>query len=215
MRGLIFAGIISIVMVRAAGVLPYSAQAAGERRNAMAVAITSDQGTTWVFKYVEIEVPQIFYADGTDGVHFVYQGPAFGHPAEPILDSFTVPIGETWHMYTLGRTAEALPHGVSTDGRKFTWFGFARFSIERQSYIATNEIFLEDGRVRVFALRPGPGGDIRSFVTSDGYRWEAEDGIRLALDTSSGLEKSFVKDAAVVQLVDGTYFMVYVTVIPE
>jgi hypothetical protein len=38
--------------------------------------------------------------------------------------------------------------------------------------------------------------------------------MRLALDLATGVEKDFVKDAAVARLADGTYFMVYVTDIP-
>jgi hypothetical protein len=158
--------------------------------------------------------PGIYYADGTDGVHFVFQGPAFTREGDLIIDSFTAPIGDAWHMYTLGDSVANLWHAVSPDGRVFTFHDHPEFVVEGRPYIPTNEIALEDGRTRFFAFGPGPRGDIRSFVTSDGYTWEAEPGVRLSLDTSAGLESEFVKDAAVIRLPDGTYLMVYVTLIP-
>jgi hypothetical protein len=228
--------------------LYYSGGTVGERSNVIAVAISEDEGASWVFKYVDIagaermpnpndpdvrilpdgtfrlyftsaepgsRVPAIFYADGTDGMHFEFRGVAFRQAEQPTLDSFTVPIGDTWHMYTLGRTLDALPHAVSKDGENFALLELARFEANARLYIPTNELVLEDGTVRFYAFRPGPGGDIRSFLTEDGFQWEEEEGVRLALDTESGLEKSFVKDVAVIQLSDGSYLMVYCTVIPE
>lgn len=228
--------------------LYYSAGVAGERNNAMAVAITFDAGETWIFKYVVIhgtermgspgdpdvcrlpdgrfrmyftsgapgaKAPQIFYAEGEDGIQFELKGPAFGMEDEPVIDSFTTLIGETWHMYTLGSSANRLWHAVSMDGTVFQYAGHPEFRVEGRTYIPTNELVLEDGRVRFFAFGPGRGGDIRSFITKDGYEWEPEEGARLSLDESGGLEKDFVKDAAVVKLEDGKYLMVYVTGIPE
>lgn len=55
---------------------------------------------------------------------------------------------------------------------------------------------------------------IGSFSTVDGIGFEADPGTRLALDAGSGLESWGVKDPAVVQLPDGSYLMVDVTVIP-
>ena len=163
----------------------------------------------------EARAPQILYAEGTDGIHFIKRGPVFGSGTEPVMDSFTVPIGGAWHMYTLGGIAGKVWHGISEDGRTFRFHDHADFSIGGRWYIPTNEVPLEDGRVRFYAFTPGQGGDIRSFLTMDGYSWEEEPGVRLALDASSGLEKEFVKDAAVARLGDGSYLMVYVTTIPE
>lgn len=56
--------------------------------------------------------------------------------------------------------------------------------------------------------------DIRSLWSADGETWTEEDGVRLSLDESSGLESEYVKDPAVIRLADGTYLMVYVTQIP-
>lgn len=56
--------------------------------------------------------------------------------------------------------------------------------------------------------------DIYSFFSTDGYSWEAEEGVRLAFDESSSYEADLLKDASVVQLQDGSYLMVYMTAIP-
>jgi hypothetical protein len=159
-------------------------------------------------------VPNIFYAEGRDGVHFTLKGPAFAQESRTVMDSFTFTAGGLWHMYTLSET-DRLWHATSEDGTSFTAADRPRMTIGGRPYIPTNEIVLEDGRVRAYAFTPGNGGDIRSFVTSDGRSWEAEPGVRLALDTESRLERDFVKDAAVIRLADGSYLMVYVTLIPE
>ncbi|MEZ5353813.1 MAG: fibronectin type III domain-containing protein [Bryobacteraceae bacterium] len=158
--------------------------------------------------------PEIHYADSSDGLRFQYRGSAFAIEGEAVLDSFTVPIGGMWHMYTLSEHPAQLWHGVSLDGESFRPENPASFSISGRPYIVTNEIALEDGRIRFYAFSGGSGGDIRSFVTKDGYAWAPEPGVRLAWDPSSGMERGFVKDAAVVHLADGTYLMVYATLIP-
>ncbi len=159
------------------------------------------------------QFPMIHYADSTDGLHFQYRGPAFTIEGEAVLDSFTVPINGEWHMYTLSTHDLRLWHGVSTDGETFRSVDPALFPVRGRPYIPTNEIVLEDGRIRFYAFTPG-GSDIRSFITADGYTWEEEPEARLTLDTANGLEKEFLKDAAVVRLSDGTYLMMYTTLIP-
>jgi hypothetical protein len=159
-------------------------------------------------------VPNIFYAEGRDGIHFIFQGPAFAREGQVIIDSFTFPAGGLWHMYTLSET-EQLWYATSEDGKSFTAADRPRLTANGRPYLPTNEIVLDDGRIRAYAFTPGNRGDIRSFLTSDGRSWEAEQGIRLAVDPENGLESDFVKDAAVIRLTNGTYLMVYVTVIPK
>lgn len=160
-------------------------------------------------------VPCIHYAEGVDGIHFVYKGQAFAREGETVMDSFTVPIGGKWHMYTLGNEGIRLWHAVSEDGRRFEPAGHPEFVADRRPYIPTNEMVLEDGRVRFSAFGPPPANDIRSFVTADGETCTLEEGVRLSVDESAGLEKGYVKDISVARLPDGTYLMVYVTAIPE
>jgi hypothetical protein len=160
------------------------------------------------------QVPEIFYAESKDGIHFTLRGSAFRLPGQVVMDSFTVPIAGRWHMYTLSET-DALRHAVSENGTAFTPLDQPRFMVNGRAYIPTNEIVLPDGRVRAYAFTPGNRGDIRSWVTADGNSWDAEPGVRLSLNTEGGLEQDFVKDCAVVRLVDGTYLMAYVTIIPE
>lgn len=224
--------------------LYFSGWEVGDRRNAMGVAVSEDQGDTWTFRQVTISgsldmthsgdpdvvllddgtfrlystfaLPKsptqaIFYSESDDGVAFEYDGVAF-QSSPAALDSNTYLAGDTWHMYTLvGETLDSY-HATSEDGTIFERQSRDSFEIRGQKMVMSN-VLPFDGGYRMYGFSPR-SADIRSFWSTDGETWTAEDGVRLSLDTSSGLESEYVKDPAVIRLEDGTYFMVYATQIP-
>jgi len=72
-----------------------------------------------------------------------------------------------------------------------------------------------DGGYRFYAFTHDAPPVINSFFTTDGVTWIPDPGTRLEMDASTGLESEGVKDAAVVRLPDGSFFMIYVTGIQE
>lgn len=154
-----------------------------------------------------------FYAESEDGINFTKVGEAF-RPGnkQNALDPSTVIVDGTWHLFNGGGQG-GNTHSTSSDGTSFTKYDTNEFRLDGQPYMMANAIPTDDG-VRMYAFS-NKGKDIRSFTSSDGYTWTADDGVRLEPDQSSGLEGDFVKDPAVIQLEDGSYLMVYVTAIPE
>lgn len=157
--------------------------------------------------------PKIFWADSQDGIHFVKGGIALEQSTEPVMDSFTVKIGDTWHMYTLTTQPDKLFHATSIDAKTFTLLGKVSFRAENdESYWVGNEIKIENGfRFYGFSLHPS---NIRSFTTKNGLNWQIEPGIRLPLEQDNQKESRYVRDPAVIQLSNGKFLMVYVTKIP-
>lgn len=224
--------------------LYFSGWEVGDRQNALGVAVSEDQGTTWTFHQVTIAggpdmthsgdpdvvlledgtfrlystfaLPKtttqaIFFSDSEDGIAFDYGGIAF-QSSPAALDSNTYLVGDTWHMYTLvGETIDSY-HATSDDGIAFERQSRDAFEIRGQKMVMSNVLPFEGG-YRMYGFAPR-AADIRSFWSTDGETWAAEDGVRLSLDASGGLESEYVKDPAVIRLEDGTYLMVYVTQIP-
>ena len=71
-----------------------------------------------------------------------------------------------------------------------------------------------NGIHRFYTFSTGTEPEINSCTSTDGNQWIADDGNRLVLDKTSGLESAGLFDPSVVQLNDGRYLMVYVTKIP-
>jgi hypothetical protein len=161
------------------------------------------------------EGPRTYYAEGSDGIQFERKGVAFDPPNTP-LDPSTLAIGDTWHIFAGGPTRQpgANWHGTSSDGRVFAFDEEMGFVKDERPHAMSNGIAVEGG-YRFYAFPHTEVPVINSFFTTDGVSWRAEPGTRLEMDASTGLESAGVKDAAVVRLADGTYFMVYVTQIPE
>ena len=164
--------------------------------------------------------PSILYAEGKDGIHFTSAGTVYsrtGPYGSLTIGSLTVPIGEDWHAYLRHVNADMfgfVNHGFSSDGDRFTFAGELKFSDGPHPCHPTSAVSLGDGSIRFYGSPDETPGGVRSFLTRDGVKFEPEPGMRLALDLATGVEKDFVKDAAVARLADGTYFMVYVTDIP-
>ena len=150
----------------------------------------------------------IHYADSPDGVTWTYGGIAFGRP-DSILDSVTFRVGETWHMYTLSENTDMV-HGVSPDGRTFTYLGKAPILIDGKPFVLSQAAVTGD-QMRVFGFGPG-GSWISAVATSDGATWQPDAQPALVFDPS--VESKFIRDPAVVKLANGSYLMVYATPIP-
>ncbi len=151
----------------------------------------------------------IHYADSTDGLTWTYGGLAF-EQSESILDSVTFRVGSTWHMYVLIGTSTEMVHGTSSDGRTFTFISKGPVLLNGQSVVLSQAAVI-GGQVRVFSFVP-PGSWIRALITADGTNWTPEAQPALVFDSS--IEYKFIRDPAVVQLANGTYFMAYATPIP-
>lgn len=222
--------------------LYFSGWTVGTKNNAMGVAVSKDQGDTWTFHNVEFSgandmahsgdpdivllddgtfrmystsgIPgkretAIYYSEGADGIRFATNGVAF-QADPPALDSNTYLIGDIWHMMTLsGQTTETY-EATSKDGMTFAKSSRVQYKVGREDMVMSNVIEI-DGGYRMYGFTRT---DIRSYFSKDGTTWTADPGVRLALDTSSGLESEYVKDPSVIRLKDGTYLMAYVTQIP-
>jgi hypothetical protein len=210
----------------------------GEKQNATAAAISPDFGQTWYFKtlsitghagdpdivrlrdgtfrlYLTTNVgPQklgIIYLDSLDGIHFGEPATAFSLETN-VVDSTTFLFENTWHMFVLDNHRPEQWHATSADGSVFGLVNKIPFTVDGAGYIVSNGVKTEQG-YRLYGFNI-PLKNFRSFFSEDGIRWTVEEGIRLAFDSSSGLENQYIKDPAVIQLPDGSYLMVYVTRIP-
>ncbi|MEI6510941.1 MAG: exo-alpha-sialidase [Candidatus Uhrbacteria bacterium] len=222
--------------------LYFSGWTVGTKNNAMGVAISKDQGTTWSFHNVE-------FSGSSSMAHS-------GDPDIVLLDDGTFRLYSTSGIP--GTRTTAIFYSEGTDGIRFatkavafqadppaldsntylvgsTWHMMTLSGQTTQSYEATSadgKAFTElarkqyaiDGKEMVMSnVIQIDGGyrmygfthsDIRSFSSKDGATWTADPGVRLALDASSSLESEYVKDPSVTRLKDGTYLMAYVTQIP-
>jgi hypothetical protein len=159
--------------------------------------------------------PRTYYAESADGIHFTRMGVAFNPPGDA-LDPSTALINGVWRIFAGGRTPTpgANWRGSSADGTSFSYDGEIVLTKDGHTQALANIIPVLGGfRLYTFPHHVLPY--INSFFTTDGVNWTAELGVRLKMDASAGLESLGVADPAVVRLANGTYLMVYVTVIPE
>jgi len=151
----------------------------------------------------------IHYADSADGLTWTYGGLAFEH-SESILDSVTFQVGASWHMYALIGSSTDMIHGISSDGRTFTFVGKGPVLLNGQKVVLSQAIVMS-GQIRVFAFAP-PGSWVRSLITTDGTNWTPDAQAALVFDSS--VEYKFIRDPAVMQLTNSSYLMAYATAIP-
>ncbi len=213
----------------------------GRENNKIAVAISPDYGEHWVFKRVIIEgfsglsdpvdpdiqllpdgtfrlyvtasragePPKTWLAEGRDGVRFTFRGLAFAPPGNA-LDPSVVRIGDTWHIFAGGGSRPGSNwHGVSTDGVRFDYREELLLQQNGMSQAISNVVAVAGGW-RMFTFSHPAPHVIYSFFSADGHSWIPEPGVRLGLEETP-LESNGVKDAAVAQLADGSWLMVYVT----
>jgi len=224
----------------------------GEEVNKTAVAISEDDGQTWIWKYINwidkpgandpgdptvlyLEDEGVFrmwatmsmsgentahWLDSTDGITFTYQGQAFDVGENAIVPS-VLDIGGTLHLYTGDHPNKLTWHGVSDDKKTFEFVEKLDLQIEddrypsgASSHFAGNAVPADNGyRMYTYGRTPQDTGVIGSVFSQDGSTWESE-GVILEVDLID-LETDFVKDPAVIQRPDGSWFMVYATNIPE
>ncbi len=218
--------------------LYYTISKIGDVKDACAVAISSDNGKTWIYKQVKfnginrplndpdvVRLPDgtvrfygttpvgnkigIMVAESKDGITFDVRGTAFEVAGENALDSITYQVGDQWHILTLANETMDMWYGTSSDGLKFTHKDRIKFMAGNQQYVPSNGIAVSNG-FRMYAFN-FPTKDFRSFLTTDGKTWKVEDGVRLSFDPANPLESEYIKDPAVVKLANGSYFMVYAT----
>jgi hypothetical protein len=177
--------------------------------------IIDDDGTFILFysnPSKQLTGPQTYVATGTDGVHFTNHGIAFERPDVVMTDPTFLKIEDNWHLYGYTHETDQVVHATSTDGRLFTqtadqW----KFSANGKNQVQANAIPIDDGyRMYTFSLH----APVHSFFSADGNSWTLEDGERMTLDESNGLESAYIKDPAIIQVANGQYLMVYVSVIP-
>lgn len=221
--------------------LYYTGWTVGTKENTTALAISHDNGESWVYKYITIngldfehpgdpdvvrlddgtfrifftathnnKFAEIHYADGIDGINFDYKGVAYTTANKQSKDSCTFKIGNIWHMYVF---LEESIHATSTDGKTFTKLENLSLSSGRSPYFIDNEIVNDDGSISLFGFSFANISNIGSFNTLDGTNFTFE-GERLAFDSTSSVESKYIKNGAPLKLKDGSYILVYTSVIP-
>lgn len=156
---------------------------------------------------------QTYSAISEDGYTFnLEDGVRFKIDNGPVLDPTVLKIGDTWH-YFAGGTPGSNYHATSQDGLTFT-----RVEDFKVGFLLMSNGLAMDGGYRYYTFeqkRGEPTTTIYSLFTNDGLTWKQDDGVRLAVDTTSTLETRGVKDAAVTRLADGRYLMIYSTTIAD
>ncbi len=181
------------------------------------IAIRED-GTYRLYFTAQIDgekMPSIQYADSSDGLNFTYGGKAFSADGYMTIDSSAFYINGKWMMNTFSDFKTEVITGASEDGgNTFTLAKVQEVKHDGVSYFISNPFPLEDGSVRFYSFQLHPS-EFRSFVTTDGLTWEDEGTVYLSYEEGANdLEGFYIKDPSVVQLPDGSYFMVYVTRAP-
>ena len=218
--------------------LYYSGHTIGDRVDTTAVAISQDEGKTWVYRYVELEgnsisgrfsrpdvvlledgtfrlfftggqPVSIHYAESTDGITFTYKGILFSQSQDKAQDSTTMRIGETWHMYAQSEDGiSRLWHLTGADSLALTVYDLTSFPNDGVLSAPSNG-FWKDDRFTLF-MSDKISGTIGSMWSKDGFDWYPSGQTNL----TPTQDEASVEDAAVVDLGDGRYLMFYVTNIP-
>jgi hypothetical protein len=219
--------------------LYYTAETFGDRSNGSPVALSRDDGATWIYRYLDIEDwdgpvadPDIIHsprdgftlfftgpggihrASGIDGINFDYDGLVLTYEEGPTWDSSThnLPMGLV--MYTLGESGSPGVHltaNSSDGGQNFEPIGEVTFNHEGRAVFSPNGLIVDIG-VRMYGFSGRRDGGVVSFVTTDGENFRFDDGYRL--QPSGDLEGDNLRGSAVVQLEDESFLMVYTADIP-
>ncbi len=154
--------------------------------------------------------PETYSAVSTDGVHFTREtGVRFAVAGGQVLDPSLLWAGGTLQYFAGGAPPGQNWHAHSADGLNFT----QQPNFSAAGLMMANGLALPGSGYRFYGFANVAQGGIRSLYSPDGEGWTVESGYRLELDTSHGLESTYVKDSAVV-FKDNTYYMYYVTRIP-
>ena len=147
-----------------------------------------------------------------DGVTFALEsGSRFMSDTGNVLDPTVLKIANTWHYFAGGMPGapgtQKNYHATSADGLTFT----RQTDFSSEGVLMANGLAVSGG-YRYYGFVQSPGtASIRSLFTSDGASWKLEDGFRLDVDSSSAIEQDGVKDPGVTKATDGTYWMIYST----
>lgn len=173
-----------------------------------------DDGTYRMYYTASLDTKNkigILYADSPDGITFTYKGESL-RGTESIIDSTTLFFDGLWHMYVLQEKAIGQLYATSVDGLKFTFTSEPEVKLPMGGYVISNAL-IEGDEVRMFGFNL-KSENIRTFTTSDMTNWTAGD-IAIEGSATANLGSSYIQDLSVVQLQDGSYFMVYVSEMPE
>lgn len=217
----------------------YEGWIVGDRVNTSAVAISADRGRTWSYKYLElvggdsidrVESPDVVLLDdGTfrlfftagnpqgihsatsaDGITFAYEGPIFAQRDDVAVDSTTFKVDDTWHIYARSKDGVGrLWHLVSTDGLAFSVYALTSFPVDDIPAMPANGVWIDD-RFHLFLSVPEKG--VVSMWSKNGFDWYPSE--TSPWTDAFAQDQALAEDAAVVSLEDGTYLMVYSTIIP-
>lgn len=218
--------------------LYYTGWILGERINTSAVAISKDNGTSWTYKYLELEGggtidrvvdpdvvlledgtfrlfftagnPQgIHYAESPDGISFTYKGVTFAQTDDIAEEPTAWKIADTWQMYAQSRTgAGRLWHLTGSNGLDFSVYDLTSFPIRGDAWTPANGIWLGDRMYLFLSHKEQP--NLESMWSKNGFDWYPSGLTHIAPDG----DEEYVRDPAVVELDDGRYLMFYVTQIP-
>ncbi len=177
-----------------------------------------EDGTYRLYFTAQIDgekMPSIQYADSTDGLNFIYGGKAFSAEGYMTIDSSAFYINGKWMMNTFSDFKTEVITGASEDdGDTFTLAKVQEVKYNDVPYFVSNPFPLPDGSVRFYSFQLRPS-EFRSFITTDGLTWKDEGNVYLSYEEGENeLEGFYIKDPSVIQLPDGSYFMVYVTRAP-
>jgi hypothetical protein len=225
--------------------LYYSGHTVGEKENVSAVAISSDNGETWVHKYLNIWDGDLFIEGNDPDVELLEDGTfrIFFLSKSILSEDIKIYYAEGTDGVNFDFGGVAFEReGPAIDSSTFRigdeWHQFSLLGNTMHHFHATSE----DGKTFTFLSqedfnfedRPyvmsneiqtdsgvrfyafSPGyADFASYTSTDGITWTLEDGVPLSFEGNSELESKYIMDPAVAQLADGTYLMAYVTVIPS
>lgn len=218
--------------------LYYTGWMVGDLLNTTAVAISQDNGNSWIFKYLELtgtpegiyrvvdpdvillpdgtvrmyftsgNPPGIHYAESLDGITFEYKSSIFVPSNNIAIDSTTFKIGDTWHMY-------ALSQGGVEKLWHLTSLDGIRFSVYGITSFPNASSFLVPANGmwiddRFYLSLFGSDGSISSSWSKNGFDWYPSD--ESPLEPTG--DELYVKDPTMVHLKNGQYLMIYVTNTP-
>jgi hypothetical protein len=155
----------------------------------------------------------IVYAESFDGVNFTYKGIAAAVADNNVEDSSTFLVGDVWHLFALNTQTNMHWHFSSKDGTAFTLIGQEPYRGDSRNYVLSNGYTLSDGSYRMIGFSI-PEKNFRSFLTTNVLQWTTEPTICMKYTPGSALESTYIKDPAILKMPDGSYFMVYVSLIP-
>jgi hypothetical protein len=216
--------------------LYYTGWTVGDRVHTTALAISSDQGQTWIYKYVELvgndiserffspdvillddgsfrlfftggQPRSIHFADSTDGITFTYKGALFSPQGDVAIDSTTFRVGDTWHMYALSdEGVNRIWHLTSQDATTFSVYGLTSFPIDGEPLLPSDGLWVDD---RFFLFLSGMNETLESMWTKNGLDWYPSDDPSLRSEDGQDIQ-----DPTVADLGNGHSLMFFVSSIP-